>query len=268
MKVIFVSTNSEFIDAVKERFQGFSDIQYHLGDVLDIPVQGKAFISPSNSLGFMDSGIDFVLSRKMFPGVESEVRNKIKALEKYTLIGRPYLPIGSSIIVPTQYLTSCLISAPTMFLPHDVSMTNNAYHAFMSALCVFNKYTVNVSLDINTLVCTSLCCGWGKMIPKVSADQILKAYCDFMNDKIPIEIEHENDPCVFMTHSVDDEQPTCYDNREIQSNFINGKMPTEIKHDQEQSMFSVQFTNDKHLNCYDVNDVNDVMTNFMYLSTK
>lgn len=224
MKLIFVSFNKEFIDAIREAFRGVSDIEYHTGDILDLSVDGRAFVSAANSIGFMDSGIDFVLSRTMFPGVEKEVKDKIKTLNKETLIGRPYLPIGSSIVVPTQYLTTCLISAPTMFLPHDVSMTNNAYHAFMSVLCVFNKYTNKVCREIDTIVCTSLCCGWGKMSPKTSAEQIYNAYSDFMSGKTPDEIDHQKDPCVFMAHSVDNEQPNWYDNREIKSIFSHIKV--------------------------------------------
>ena len=44
-------------------------------DVRDVPAgPGTAFVSPANSLGFMDGGIDFVLSRFMFPGVEASVK--------------------------------------------------------------------------------------------------------------------------------------------------------------------------------------------------
>jgi len=112
-----------------------------------------------------------------------------------------------------------MISAPTMFLPHDVSGTNNAYHAFMASLCLFTKYKQYVCEDLDTLVCTSLCCGWGKMSPAVSAKQIHSALYDFINEKCPDEVDFQNDPCVYMTSSKDDEQPNNYDNREIKNIF-------------------------------------------------
>lgn len=223
MKVIFidVSPDAQFIECLRSYFGERENIQYQYGDVKDIDVQGKAFISPANSLLFMDGGIDNVFSRVMFPGIEDKAKQKMRTLNKQTLIGRPYLPVGSAIIVPTQHPTTYLISSPTMFLPHDVSMTRNAYHSFMAALCVFDKFkkaTNNKTVD--TLVCCSLCCGWGKMSYQESAKQIWEAYHDFMSVKRPAELGDKSDPYSYVTASRDEEQPNCYDNREIKNILI------------------------------------------------
>lgn len=225
MKICFVSTNNTFINEIKEIINNNKtvsnciDVTYHIGDIQDIDVIGKAFISPSNSLVFMDGGIDYVLSRKMFPLIELKLKKKVTSMNKLTLIGRHYLPIGSAVAIPTQYSSCIMISAPTMFLPHDVSNTNNAYHAFMASLCVFSKYKQHVCESIDTLVCTSLCCGWGKMTPKDAAKQIYNALCDFLNRSLPIEIDFQDDPYVYLTSSKDEEQPNHYDNREIKNIF-------------------------------------------------
>lgn len=223
MKICFVSTNESFIHEIQNiigtdtKLSRCVDVSYHTGDVQDIDVVGKAFVSPSNSIGFMDGGIDYVYSRQMFPEIEKHLKKKIADLNKLTFIGRPYLPIGSAVAIPTQYPSSIMISAPTMFLPHDVSTTNNAYHSFMASLCMLTKYQQNVCKVIDTLVCTSLCCGWGKMTPQDSAKQIYNALCDFVDNKKPKEIAFHNDPYVYMSTSKDDEQPNHYDNREIKS---------------------------------------------------
>jgi O-acetyl-ADP-ribose deacetylase (regulator of RNase III) len=225
MKICFVSTNDAFINEIREIISNNKivsnciDITYYIGDVQDIDVIGKAFVSPSNSLCFMDGGIDHVLSRKMFPSIEQKLKKKVATMNKLTLIGRPYLPIGSAVAVPTQYSSCIMISAPTMFLPHDVSNTNNAYHAFMASLCMFSKYKQHVCESIDTLVCTSLCCGWGQMTPKDAAKQIYNALCDFLNNNSPTEIGFQDDPYVYMTSSKDEEQPNHYDNREIKNIF-------------------------------------------------
>lgn len=153
----------------------------------------------------------------MFPSIETHSKKKIADLNKLTLIGRPYLPIGSAVVIPTQHPSCIMISSPTMFLPHDVSNTNNAYHSFMASLCLLAKYQQFVCRSIDTLVCTSLCCGWGKMTPHESAQQIYNALCDFFNNNKPNETEFHNDPYVYMISSKDEEQPNHYDNREIKS---------------------------------------------------
>lgn len=54
MKICFVSTNDTFINEIKEIITNNKivsnciDITYYIGDIQDIDVKGKAFISPSN----------------------------------------------------------------------------------------------------------------------------------------------------------------------------------------------------------------------------
>jgi len=106
-----------------------------------------------------------------------------------------------------------LIAAPTMFLPHDVSGTRNAYHAFMAALCLASR------LKVETLVCPALCCGYGRMDPAESARQVRQAYHDFREGKTPRErasaVEHHSIDAFIAAESKDGEQPHNFDNREI-----------------------------------------------------
>lgn len=185
----------------------FPDATFTCGDVQIIPIEKTAFVSPANCLGFMDGGIDYVYSRKMFPGCEKQVKQKILSLGFKTLLGRPYLPIGSAFCVSVSESTS-LICAPTMFLPHDVSSTRNAYLSFLAALLVFQKTAV-----YETLVVTSLCCGYGKMSEVESAKQMRQAYDDFLQKKIPIDSSSED--TVVLMPLYNEEQPDNFDNREI-----------------------------------------------------
>lgn len=221
MNLHFVDLNQEFIDAISKKFLegGYTNIEYTCGSVETIDPNYKAFISPGNSLGFMDGGIDYVYSRKMFPGVEQKIKAMIKGLsqESYliqqgisliTRLGRPYMKIGSAVcqIVGPN---SCIIACPTMFLPHDVSMTQNAYNAFMAALLMVKKKSPNKTI----IVCPALCCGYGKMSPEISADQIYRAYIDFHNGIFPQDYSKWKN--IVITDSHDHEQPNNYDNREI-----------------------------------------------------
>lgn len=211
MKVHFVSLNNEWLSEVKHLFGNNPErFEYTQGDIQTIWRDRAIFVSPANSLGFMDGGIDDVL-RKMFPGIEARVKAKIAEIGLKTNLGRPYLPVGSAILFSVNAeINTAMITAPTMFLPHDVSQTRNAYYSFLAALILFKRYEA----EYDTLVVTSHCCGYGKMNPKESAMQFRQAYYDFyyQNYIKPIPDGRDN---VLLMPSVDHEQPSNYDNREI-----------------------------------------------------
>lgn len=205
MKLIFVSYNREWITAIQKLFPGAETL---CGDVQQIPREHTAFISPANCLGFMDGGIDRVFSRTMFPGCEAKVKRKILETELRTLLGRPYLPIGSACCVQVGPSTG-LICAPTMFLPHNVARTQNAYHSFFAALALQTK----MGGKYETLVATSHCCGYGGMDPAESARQMRDAYDDWIGGREVHDSSWHGD--IVLLPRVDEEQPDNYDNREI-----------------------------------------------------
>ena len=181
------------------------------GNVADISANGVIFVSPANSLGFMDGGIDNIY-RQMFPGCEQTVRHLIAELGHLTQLGRPYLRVGSACWQTVHNERSALISAPTMFLPHDVSKTRNAYWATIAALCAAEK--IRQKYSFHTLVIPSLCCGWGRMSEADSLQQILQGVQDWMSGAIPAEVDDRGDAYVLLP-SHDTEQPSNFDNREI-----------------------------------------------------
>lgn len=209
--IVVVSTDAEFVERVTEL-----GAQARCVDIEKVDRAETAFVSPANSLGFMDGGIDAAYMR-MFPGVQQRVRSRIASLGHLTGLGRPYLRVGSALVVPAGPST-CLVSAPTMFLPHDVSATRNAYHACMAALMAFRKYRTRVR-PFATLVLPGMCIGWGKMTRAEAAAQMRAAISDFENGLIPIECPESSDlPDVVLNESRDAEQPRNYDNREIHEN--------------------------------------------------
>jgi O-acetyl-ADP-ribose deacetylase (regulator of RNase III) len=209
MYIVFISLNKVWTDELRKLLEAQESITIIHGNVKDLPRTNTTFVSPANSLGFMDGGIDYVYSRVMFSGVENAVQQKIAEIGKKTALGRPYLPIGQAIAVPTSTPTAHLIAAPTMFLPHDVSKTQNAYASTLAALALHAKYAPET-----TLVLTSHCCGYGKMDEAESAKQMIQALHDFRNNRTPVD-EMLEVPDYVAYPSRDNEQPNCYDNREI-----------------------------------------------------
>jgi O-acetyl-ADP-ribose deacetylase (regulator of RNase III) len=180
-------------------------------DIRNIPTENTCFVSPANSLGFMDGGIDLVLSRIIMPGIEQKVKKRIEQLGIISSMGRPYLPIGSVIAVPHS-LNTFLIVTPTMFLPHDVRGTQNAYWSFYATLKMWRKLCIQKNKKFN-LVVTSHCCGVGRMPGSESADQMKRAYDDFIHGKGPEIIKEFEDAIIFPNQDMS--QPNNYDNREI-----------------------------------------------------
>lgn len=211
MSIKFISLHDEWVRTMKEHFRNTPLIIVDNCDIRTSPTENTCFVSPANSLGFMDGGIDLILSRTVLPGIEQKVKKRIQELGIISSMGRPYLPIGSVISVQHD-LHTYLIVTPTMFLPHDVRGTQNAYWSFFAALKMWRKLCAQKNKKFN-LVVTSHCCGVGRMSGREAADQMKRAYDDFIQGKGPEIITEYEDAIIFPNQDLT--QPNNYDNREI-----------------------------------------------------
>ena len=176
MKVTLVDLNDSLTSAAKSLRWNDIELRPYTDIKAIVPEPGMAFVSPANSLGFMDGGIDLVYSRIMFPGIESRLKMAIKQNGLTSILGRPYLPIGQALVLPTQHEKVYFIAAPTMWLPQDVSMTHNAYHAMYAVLEAATK-----NKEIHHIILCGLCTGYGKTSPKVAIEHMYQAYQDHVN---------------------------------------------------------------------------------------
>jgi len=174
MPIIFISLSDSYTEKIKQ--VGFEAHTMKIQDYIPDPTKKTYYISPANSLCFMDGGIDYALSRLVFPNIELEVKNIVKELNIKSIMGRPYLPIGSSIILDKG--NKSLVIAPTMLLPQNVSTTKNAYYATMAVLYNILVNENKNMKDIN-IIFTSMCCGYGKMDDNMSIQQITQGINDY-----------------------------------------------------------------------------------------
>lgn len=171
MDVHFVDTDGQFTAAIAAHPLG-EHVSISTGDVRSLLGEhtGTAYVSPSNSFCFMDGGIDAAY-REMWPGVEGRAKAQMQRLGFLTRLGRSYLPLASAMAVDTRdEHGSWLIMAPTMWLPQDVSATENAFCAVLAAL------HMAIRLPVDRVVIPAMCCGYGKMSPEESAAQCMRAY--------------------------------------------------------------------------------------------
>lgn len=140
-------------------------------------------VSPANSLGFMDGGIDMVYMQ-LFPGIQKIVQDRIKTFDITTALGRPVIPIGSAMLVNTgSDLVKLLACVPTMFLPEDITPTRNVYWATrgLLKLCRASFFPSAPTGEESYRVVVAVPCmgtGVGKLTGEASAQQVKEALQD------------------------------------------------------------------------------------------
>ncbi len=203
MVFTFVDLSNDFVDACRQLF-GCS-ARYYTGNIELYQPKGRKvyYVSPANSMGFMDGGIDAAYSIRMFPGLEQNVKNAIKKSSTYkTLLGRHYLPIGKALVVPiTQHDNYFLVCAPTMLLPQNVQETKNAYYAMIATLQAVRQHGYDHQRD--ELIIPGLCCGYGGLSGQEAAQQIYNA---ISNPDTSLDID-----------KILTEQPNYYENLEYKN---------------------------------------------------
>lgn len=178
MTIHFRDLNGKVVEAWRRLLSRFDDrIIISQGDILT--EKADAIVSPANSFGFMDGGIDAVYARR-FPNVQQTLQTAINVNYQKELL------VGQACIVPTfDKDIPYIISAPTMRVPGDISNTVNVYLAFravLKAIDSFNQANYGVGL-IRSILCPGLGTLTGNMPPERSAYQIGKALT--YNDEFP-----------------------------------------------------------------------------------
>jgi O-acetyl-ADP-ribose deacetylase (regulator of RNase III) len=186
MKIVFFDYNTEKIDAYEKifftykRLSGTPELEFICCDVKELFNTRPGIhmiVSPANSKGDMDGGIDEVYS-KMFPRIEKAVKKRIKEATN----GMSYLPIGSAILLGMNN-KSCpfLIIAPTMTHPQSLlGREGNIYWTMIGILSLINN------IQNNKLVIAIPCLGTGigNLSGIESAELVKHAFEDYYFGKV------------------------------------------------------------------------------------
>ena len=170
LQFFFVDRNQAMVDAWRVAFAPYLDagVTVLSGDIFQQPAD--VIVSPANSYGFMDGGIDAVYTRRWGVQVQELLQRRIQRIYDGEL------PVGQAIVVPTGDTEfPLLISAPTMTIPMDVSETANAYLAFR-AVIQSALYQQRIGQSLKSIVCPGLGTGVGGMEFDRCAKQMLRAY--------------------------------------------------------------------------------------------
>lgn len=122
MKIILCDRNSAVVDA----WRAFG-LDAECGSIFDHPAD--AIVSPANSFGFMDGGIDLAYSERFGWGVQEEVQSLIqREFDGELLIGQALSVKTGAPDFPT------LISAPTMRIAMIIPDPNHIRMATKAAI--------------------------------------------------------------------------------------------------------------------------------------
>lgn len=171
MKVVLCDLNPRLVAEWQRVFGKTTNVECYCEDVFNH--KADAIISPANSYGFMDGGIDLAYTRHFGPKLQQDLQIQIKQRPMKELL------VGETIVLPTgNDDIPFLISAPTMRVPLDVSDTANPYLAFKASLITAKNK------GFKTILCPGLGTLTGQVEAGDCARQMYSAYYDVF-DKYP-----------------------------------------------------------------------------------
>ena len=156
LRVILRDRDPAVVAAWRQHFDGVDNVEVGHGDIFD--VTADAIVSPANSFGYMDGGIDAVYTDHFGAGLQSRLQTQL-AEEHHG-----ELPVGQAVLVETVHPEiPWLVSAPTMRIPEPVPQTLNAYLAFRAALRVVLQHNAGGGKPIESVLCPGLATAVGRM---------------------------------------------------------------------------------------------------------
>lgn len=208
MKFYFVDINAKLTEAWEKVFQGIEEVTVKNQSIFDLSCD--VIVSPANSFGFMNGGIDFSISKNLGWHIEKRLQKIIREQFYGELL------VGQATIVDTDNKQfPFLISSPTMRTPMTILRSPNIYLATKAilALLKYGKFSDGTLINekVKTVAIPGLGTGVGQVPPLLCARQMRIAWEDVMNEKYKTEKgweELRSNYAYFFTH---DEKDIYYD---------------------------------------------------------
>lgn len=180
-QLILCDHNQALCDEFEDKFESFPEVHIICSSFEHINFD--CIVSPANSFGLMDGGMDAAITRYFGKQMMNRVQSHI--ISKYA--GEQ--PIGTCEIVratpdnvnPIKYVAH----APTMIVPLHIANTTNVYMAMKSILLSVQEHNNTNETKINNLLCCGLGTGVGHVPYDKAAYDMAKAYRNF---KYPLTI--------------------------------------------------------------------------------
>lgn len=171
VRVTLVDINQKMVDAWKSTFEENPEVEIIKGSILEQPV--SAWVSPTNSRGSMDGGLDAIIKRQLGNPIEAALQAQI--IRRH---GTLHLPLGHAVSVPTgQMQPPYLISTPTMVgSSEDISDSLNVALACAAAFQAVHMQNASEPGSIRSVALPGLGANTGQVPVEICADLMWTAY--------------------------------------------------------------------------------------------
>ena len=164
-QIYLVDRSPSLVAAWSEAFEAFPFVSCSQADIFSI--HADAMVSPANSFGIMDGGLDLAIRDTLGFAVQDAAQRAVVARH------HGEMPVGSAEVVETNDARwPFLVVAPTMRVPESVAQTVNAYLAFRATLLAVQRHNQAGLPVIKTLLCPGLGTGIGGLDPRRCAAQM------------------------------------------------------------------------------------------------
>ncbi|WP_030275031.1 macro domain-containing protein [Streptomyces sp. NRRL B-24484] len=164
LRVVLTDINTTVVESWRAAFADTPGVEIHRGSILDEQVD--AWVTPTNSRGRMDGGVDAVIKRHLGAGIQLRVQRAIRD----GFAGR--LPVGSAVCVPSGAVNPrFLISAPTMeSSSQNVSQTLNVALACAAAFQAVHRQNAAAPGSIRSVALVGMGAQTGQVPAQVCAN--------------------------------------------------------------------------------------------------
>jgi O-acetyl-ADP-ribose deacetylase (regulator of RNase III) len=173
VEIVLAAVEADLAEAWERHCGDLECVTVHRGSILDVACD--AVVSPANSFGFMDGGIDLLYSHHFGWEVQERLQGLIRSRHHGELL------VGAAEIVETgSPRIPFLIAAPTMRVPMILRDTVNPYLAARAALLLIQRDPVSagafagqpVSSLVSVVAFPGLGTGVGRVGPNTCARQV------------------------------------------------------------------------------------------------
>lgn len=180
MKIVLADLQGQLIEAWQKIGHRKEYVTTHHGSIFN--VECDALVSPANSFGFMDGGIDMAISNFFGWQVQERLQQVIQTKHHGELL------VGQAEIVETDHSQiPYVISAPTMRVPMILKGSVNVYLAIRAVLNLAKYGTfedgIAIAQKVKTIAFPGMGTGAGRVSPDIFARQMKQAIEDVIEEK-------------------------------------------------------------------------------------
>ncbi|WP_405834261.1 ADP-ribosyltransferase domain-containing protein [Streptomyces sp. NBC_00105] len=173
LRVVLTDVNERVVEAWRAAFADTPGIEIRRGSILEEDVD--AWVTPTNSRGRMDGGVDAAIKRHLGSGIQLRVQRAIR--DRFA----GALPVGSAVCVPSGATTPrYLISTPTMVQSsQNVSATLNVALACAAAFQAVHRQNRQAPGSIRSVALVGMGAQTGRVPARVCANLMWTGYTLF-----------------------------------------------------------------------------------------